>query len=279
MQRLIRYGAYPVIAIGALVLLMLIGINGTGYQPVFLLIALIGSGLVALLERVLPYEAGWNADHGGDTRADTIHFFVGILLFQSSILTFFQLEGLLPKTWMIWPRQLDFPLQVLLAGLILDFGLYAMHRLSHVHGLLWRLHSIHHQPERLYWLNGSRRHPLSALVLAGPALIVLFMLGATPEAVAVWMSFMSIHLAFQHANLDYRLGPFRKLLAVAETHRWHHKRDYEDAQVNFGEVLLIWDHLFGSYHDNVLRLEKGEVGLRGYALPTSYWLQLKWPFL
>ncbi|WP_407938458.1 sterol desaturase family protein [Oceanococcus atlanticus] len=37
------------------------------------------------------------------------------------------------------------------------------------------------------------------------------------------------------------------LLGVAELHRWHHKRDYEDAEVNFGEVWMIWDHLFGSF--------------------------------
>jgi sterol desaturase/sphingolipid hydroxylase (fatty acid hydroxylase superfamily) len=146
-----------------------------------------------------------------------------------------------------------------------------------VQDFLWRLHLLHHSSERLYWLNGGRRHPLSALVLAGPGLAILILLGATPIAVGAWMSFMSVHLAFQHANLDYSLGALRRLLAVAEIHRWHHKRDFEDAQVNFGEVWLIWDQLFGSYHDAPSSPVAGEVGLRERALPSGYIGQLLWP--
>lgn len=169
-------------------------------------------------------------------------------------------------------------MQVLLAGAVMDLGLFAMHRASHAHGLLWRLHAIHHSPERLYWLNGGRRHPLSALVLAGPGLTVLLLLGATPIAVGAWRSFMSVHLAFQHANLDYRLGPLRHLLGVSEMHRWHHKREFEEAQVNFGEVWLVWDHLFGTFHDAPRSPGKDEVGLRTELVPATYFAQLAWPF-
>jgi sterol desaturase/sphingolipid hydroxylase (fatty acid hydroxylase superfamily) len=278
MHTLVRYGSYPVGAVGALLLLTLAAMNGAGYWPTFPMVVLLGGALVAILERWYPYVPDWNRDQSCDTRVDALHFLVNFLLIQSSITAFYLLHDLVPDVWGIWPEQLAFPIQVLMAGLIVDVGLYAMHRLSHVHNFLWRLHAIHHQPVRLYWLNGSRRHPLSALLLAGPSLIVLAVLGASFQSVAVWMSFMSIHLAFQHANLDYRLGPLRLLLAVAETHRWHHKRDYEDAQVNFGEVFLIWDHLFGSFHDTSTRIGQGEVGVRGYTLPAGYWSQLKWPF-
>ncbi|MBI2383974.1 MAG: sterol desaturase family protein [Gammaproteobacteria bacterium] len=168
--------------------------------------------------------------------------------------------------------------QILLAGLVMDLGLYLMHRASHANGFLWRLHAIHHMPERLYWLNGGRRHPLSALLLAGPGLLALLALGATPITVAAWMSIMSIHLAFQHANLDYRLGPLRHLLGVAEMHRWHHKREFEDAQVNFGEVFLIWDRLFGTHFDAPRSPAAGEIGLRDGGIPGTYFGQLLWPF-
>jgi sterol desaturase/sphingolipid hydroxylase (fatty acid hydroxylase superfamily) len=133
-------------------------------------------------------------------------------------------------------------------------------------------------PERLYWLNGGRRHPLSALVLAGPGLIVLLALGARPIALGAWLGIMSIHLAFQHANLDYCLGPFRRVLGVAEMHRWHHKREFEDAQVNFGEVLLIWDVLFGTHYDVGRGPSCGEVGLKDSEIPSTYIGQLLWPF-
>lgn len=277
MKTLIRYGAYPLLAGGVALLLLAMAQAGYGYWPLFPLLTVCGMGLVALLERLSPYQPDWNRDHG-DSRVDLWHWLVSQLLIQFGIALAFGLRTLIPAEWRLWPAAAPMLLQVLLAGAILDFGLYAMHRLSHVHGFLWRLHVLHHSPERLYWLNGGRRHPLSALLLAGPGLTVLFLLGATPIAVGAWMSFMSLHLAFQHANLDYRLGPFRKLLAVAESHRWHHKREFEDAQVNFGEVWMIWDHLFGSYHDAPAMPRAGEVGLRDEQLPSGYWAQLAWPF-
>lgn len=181
--------------------------------------------------------------------------------------------------WVLWPNQASMWVQVLLAGAVIDFGLYVMHRYSHVQPFLWRLHMLHHSPQRMYWINGGRRHPVSALILAGPALAVLMILGATPIAVAAWLAILSIHLSFQHANLDYSLGPLRYVFCVAENHRWHHKREFEDAQVNFGEVWAIWDRLFSSYHDAKSAPRAGEVGLRDTRVPPTYLGQLAWPFM
>ncbi len=278
MRRLIRYTAYPLIAGGLAVLLLTMASRGVVYWPAFPLVVLLGVCIVAVLERIAPYEPEWNLDHG-DTRVDALHLLVSQLLIQTSVAIAFGLRTLLPDMPKLWPHDAAMWLQVLLAGAVMDLGLYAMHRYSHVSSFLWRLHALHHSPQRLYWLNGGRRHPLSALVLAGPGLTALLLLGATPIAVGVWMSFMSIHLAFQHANLDYRLGPFRYLLGVAEMHRWHHKREFEDAQVNFGEVWLLWDHLFGSFHDAPRSPGRGEVGLADTSIPAGYWQQLRWPFL
>lgn len=277
MRPLIRYTAYPLIAGGLFALLLTMATQGIVYWPAFPLVVLVGISVVAVLERIAPFEVEWNHDHG-DTRVDALHLLVSHALIQTGVALAFGLRKLLPETWQLWPSTAPIWAQVLLAGAIMDLGLYTMHRVSHVSGFLWKLHALHHSPERLYWLNGGRRHPLSALVLAGPGLTALFLLGATPIAVGAWMSFMSIHLAFQHANLDYRLGPFRYLLGVAEMHRWHHKREFEDAQVNFGEVFLIWDHLFGTFHDAPRSPGRGEVGLHDNTIPTGYWGQLAWPF-
>jgi sterol desaturase/sphingolipid hydroxylase (fatty acid hydroxylase superfamily) len=279
MKALVRYTAYPLIAGGAAAALLMLANAGVAYWPAFPLVVVAGMGLVAVLERTFPHEPDWNRDRDGDTVADLLHWLVSYLLIQGGVAIAFGLRTWMPETWVLWPQHTPMWAQVLLAGLILDLGLYTVHRASHASGFLWRLHAIHHSSERLYWLNGGRRHPLSALVLAGPGLTVLFLLGATPIAVAAWLSFMSVHLAFQHANLDYRLGPLRHVLGVAEMHRFHHKRDFEDAQVNFGEVLLIWDRLFGSFHDAPRSPGKDEVGLRESTVPPGYWSQLRWPFL
>lgn len=278
MTRLIRYGAYPLIAGGAAVLLVMMARHGTAYWPLFPAVSLAGVLSVAMLERLQPFRKEWVRDHDGDTRIDALHLLVSHALIQSAVAITFGLRALVPEWPLLWPGDAPLALQILLAGLIFDAGLYLMHRLSHHSDLLWRLHALHHSPRRLYWLNGGRRHPLSALALALPGLTLLLILSATPIALGAWLSFMSVHLAFQHANLDYRLGPFRQLIAVAEMHRLHHKRDFEDAQVNFGEVLLIWDRLFGSYFDAQGAQADITVGLQGRAPEERYLHQLMWPF-
>lgn len=153
-----------------------------------------------------------------------------------------------------------------------------MHRLSHRVEWPWRMHTIHHSAERLYWLNGERRHPLHAAIMAGPGLVLLALLAAPQQLIAVWFAILTVHLAFQHANLDYTIGQLRGWIGVAEIHRWHHKRDFEDAQVNFGEVFLIWDRLFGTYYDAPSVVTTGDVGLGDRTFLTTYWQQLVWPF-
>ncbi len=274
---LIRYGAYPVVAGGAVVAIVLAASLGMNYWPTFPTIAAVGILAVALLERVAPYEHDWLLDHG-DLKADIVHTLVNLTVLLLTVEALFALReqflgvGLWPSAWAVLP-------QILLAGAVIDLGLYLMHRWSHTNPLLWRLHAIHHSPERLYWLNGERRHPLSAVILAAPGILVVVACGAPPLVVSAWLSFLTVHLAFQHANLEYRVGPLRYVLGVAEIHRWHHKRDYEDAQVNFGEFWIIWDRLFGTFFDRPTSVSAGDVGLRDSRFPNSYWQQLGWPFL
>lgn len=269
--------AYPVLLGGAGTGLIALTTMGIAYWPTFPLIVIAALTSIALLERALPYEPIWNDDHG-DLVTDVFHNLANHGLIQMSIVGTFVLR----QAWMpdpvLWPDHWPMWAQVLAAGAVLDLSLYLMHRWSHVNPFLWRLHAVHHSPERLYWLNAERRHPLSALMLAGPGLIALLLLGAKAEAISAWFAILTIHLAFQHSNLDYRVGPFKWLLGVAEIHRGHHKREYEDAQVNFGEFWMVWDHLFRTFRLGYSPLKAGDLGLQDRDFPKSYSRQLVWPF-
>lgn len=271
----IRYGSYPLVFGASAAAHVAIVSNGLPYWPNAPLITALALGLVALLERVQPYEPAWLADHQ-DTAVDILHAFTSLSLIFLTVELVTQGRDLLPMTY-LWPTTWPLPVQILLAGFIIDFGLWFMHWASHRQGFLWRLHALHHSSERLYWLNGERRHPLSALILGAPGVAAATLLGAPAEAIGAWLAIVAVHLAFQHANLDYRVGPLRKLLGVAEVHRWHHKRDYEDAQVNFGEFWMLWDQLFGTFRDQRNGVGAGEVGIRA-RMPHSYVAQLRWPF-
>ena len=245
--------------------------------PLLIAVAGIGIALVAVMERILPFEQAWVADHG-DMRADIVHALVNWALLSAGALIVHVATDFvaLPRVWpLAWPVLS----QLALAAVVFDLGLSAMHVLSHRWPWAWRLHAIHHSSERLHWLNGERRHPLSALSMAAPGLLVIAGLGAPPLILSAWLTVVSVHLAFQHANLDYRLGPLRRWISGAETHRWHHKRDYEDAQVNFGEFLLVWDRLFGTFAEPATTLRADEVGLRSRDMAAAYARQLRWPFV
>lgn len=273
---LIRYSAYPTImalTAGAVIALYH---AGSSLWPIATLIALAGAVSVGALERLAPYERAWLHSHE-DLAADLWHNFVNLALIQ--FVSFVMFQWTVAAPWQPWPRHWPFWIQLLLVALIVDLSLYGMHRLSHKQEALWKLHAIHHSPERLYWLNGERRHPLHAAILAAPALLILAGLAAPQELIAIWFTILTVHLAFQHANLDYTLGPLNSWFGVAALHRWHHKRDFEDAQVNFGEFLLVWDRLFGTYYDAPVRLQADALGLRERSFPSRYWRQLRWPFV
>ncbi|TDR37729.1 sterol desaturase/sphingolipid hydroxylase (fatty acid hydroxylase superfamily) [Tahibacter aquaticus] len=272
----LRYGAYPLV-IGAMAVLAIQVLAGVlPVWPTLLMAAAVGIGAVALLERLQPFEPAWQHDYG-DTRADQLHGLVNFGLLAGAAYGLHALRVVMPAG-VLWPTAWPAWIQCLLAGTILDLGLYAMHRVSHRFAWAWRLHAIHHSAERLYWLNGERRHPLSALLMAGPGLIAVIALGAPAVVVSVWLALLSVHLAFQHANLDYSVGPLRRWIATAELHRWHHKREYEDAQVNFGEFWMVWDRAFGTFLDRPGHVGAGDVGLREAAVPATYGAQLRWPF-
>ncbi len=228
------------------------------------------------LERRWPHSPIWQRDHG-DTRTDICHFAGNLAVNQASAALYAEVHARTGGALGVWPSSWPFVWQFLLGAAILDLGLYSIHRASHTVPFLWRLHAIHHSPRRLYWLNGQRRHLLHELLEGTPGLLALGLTGAPPTVVACYMAAITIHLLLQHGNIDSRAGMLRYVFAVAELHRWHHQRLYEQVQGNYGAILSVWDHLFGT----ALRVTGDapiDVGMDDEPdLPGDYIGQLQWP--
>lgn len=272
----IRYGSYPLV-LGATAVVLFGGLAaGWPYFPTVPLTVAAALASVALLERRLPFHEAWARDHR-DSICDAIHAVVNLVV----LLTVHGVIAALAPLWSagtLWPDQWPLWAQALAVGAVLDLSLYSVHWLSHRVAWLWRFHAIHHSSERLYWLNGERRHPLHAGMMAAPGLLAVVLMGAPALAVGAWLGLLAVHLAFQHSNMDYRVGPLRFVIGAAEVHRWHHKREYEDAQVNYGEFWMLWDHLFGTFRLPKHNLGATEVGLKETNFPMDYGPQLGYPF-
>lgn len=276
-QFVLRWLSYPLVFGGSAAFMLWALYAGVPYWPSTPLVAAGGLLTVAALERLQPFRQDWLEDHQ-DSLTDLLHMLVNLSVIQFTAEVLARLGDAVPAAIRLFPVESPLWLQLLLVAGVLDLSLYLMHRISHQVPWLWRFHMIHHSAERLYWMNGERRHPLHAALMAGPGLVLLFACGAPAAVVATWLGILTVHLGFQHCNLDYRIGWLRHIFGVAEIHRWHHKRDFADAQVNFGEFLMVWDQLLGTYHDSAGKLGEAEVGMHEQDVPKDYLGQLVVPF-
>jgi sterol desaturase/sphingolipid hydroxylase (fatty acid hydroxylase superfamily) len=134
--------------------------------------------------------------------------------------------------------------------LILDFAVWAQHRLFHRLPWLWRLHRVHHADLDFDLTTGLRFHPLELLLSMLWKIAVVLALGAPPAAVIAFEVLLNATALFSHANLRLpeRLdATLRGLLVTPDMHRVHHSVDPAETDRNFGFALSWWDRLAGTY--------------------------------
>jgi sterol desaturase/sphingolipid hydroxylase (fatty acid hydroxylase superfamily) len=259
LRALVRYAYAPFIMLGltgAAYWVVADLVVARGYVWAYLLLApLLGVAYLTSFsaERIAPFFADWN-DHAahGDTKANIFHVLVyeyqsvtGVLLIPF-ICWLFPFQGLWPTEWPFWG-------QLLMAFVISDFAFMAMHYLSHRWPPLWRLHAVHHGVGRLYGFNGVLRHPLHQvidMVVANMPLVIIGM----PIPVAFLLGFLiSMTLIVQHSNVDARLGPLQRHLAIGRIHHLHHVNWGTEGDCNFGLFFAVWDKMFGTFNETPSR--------------------------
>lgn len=137
-----------------------------------------------------------------------------------------------------------------LAWLLLDLGMYALHRGLHELRWLWPLHRVHHSDVEFDVTTGLRFHPAELLLSQLFRLGLVALLGASLAAVLAYELVLAAFLLFEHANLRLpaRLErTLRTVLVTPDMHRTHHSVHRDERDSNYGNVLCIWDRLFRSY--------------------------------
>lgn len=237
---------------------------------------------IPLLEKLLPYRQDW-ARTDQDVKPDITHLVVNAII--PKLWTPLQIVVLVGVTgWAsehygagLWPHEWSLVLQLGLMLVIAEFGRYWIHRAAHTVPWLWRLHAVHHSPNRLYFLNAARFHPLEKLIFQIPEVAPFIVLGVNVETIALYFTFNSLHGLFQHSNVSLKLGFLNYIFSMTELHRWHHSKKIRESDTNFGNNLIIWDLLFGTFHWPK-NSEVGEIGLLNPDYPKGYFDQLSAPF-
>lgn len=128
-----------------------------------------------------------------------------------------------------------------------EFVYYWLHRLQHRTLLFWRMHATHHHITKMSAARADRTHPLEFAALnLGPA-VVLALLGASGEVVAVFTAFRISNVYLNHCNLPLRSGLYGWLFTTPEWHALHHSLEREESDRNFGCTVIFWDRVFGTF--------------------------------
>lgn len=247
------------------------------YLPV-----IIGALVITWLEFFMPYRQQWRPA-SREVKNDILYmllvqillarllaFAVALLLLRITQNTQSALEG-------VWLHDWPVALQVVVMIVGAEFMRYWVHRLAHTWSPLWRLHAVHHSPDKLYWLNTGRFHPLEKTIQFLFDSLPFILMGVSAEVLALYFVFYAINGFFQHSNINLKFGILNYVISSAELHRWHHARDIEESGKNYGNNVILWDLVFGSWFLPKDR-QVENLGLFNNHYPMRFRDQLKTPF-
>ena len=175
------------------------------------------------------------------------------------------------------------------AVLFTDFIYYWQHRWSHKNRYLWFFHEVHHSSKffnlatsfRLHWLGR-----IMAPIFFAPAILC----GFRAEQVALFFILNLFYQFFLHTKLIGKIPFVEGIFNTPSAHRVHHSRNKEYLNKNFGGILMLWYHVFGTYQAEGSTPVFGTIGrfesnnpftvqfhkLKGYEKLT-HWITAKMP--
>ena len=151
-------------------------------------------------------------------------------------LTFYKLEP-------IW-------LAVFFAFLVQDFAGYWMHRLNHRVNIFWNRHVIHHSSEE-FNLSCALRQSISETIHFSALLMIPDNVRDPRTYIFNISSYSFIYAVWYHTRIIGSMGFLEKFIVTPSHHRVHHAINSEYLDKNYGQILIIWDKMFGSFQNEL----------------------------
>ena len=280
-SRTVPWLHYPAVITATFLLFSWLHLSGATLLVSTYIPVLFAAALVTWLERRFPYRLEWRPP-SDEVRTD-LAFMTVVQLAWPPVVSFLfvyalieparaldlPLQRLWPHAWPVWA-------QAILMILAVDFLRYWLHRAAHENDTLWRLHSVHHSVEQLYWLNTARFHPLEKAFQMVLDSVPFLLLGVNEVVLSLYYLAYASNGFFQHCNIDLRYGPLNYIVGSAETHRWHHSREPREANANYGNTVILWDLVFGTWF--LPKRTVGALGLTDRRYPRSFFGLMRAPF-
>ncbi|QQS43008.1 MAG: sterol desaturase family protein [Acidobacteriota bacterium] len=130
-----------------------------------------------------------------------------------------------------------------------DFIFYWVHRWGHAINIMWAAHSPHHSAEEMNFfvaLRASVTQRLTSFLFFWP----LTLIGFHPAHIYM-MAGIHLFIAFLHHTefIPKLWRPIEFVFTTPSHHRVHHGVNFKYLDKNFGEFLIIWDRIFGSFEE------------------------------
>jgi sterol desaturase/sphingolipid hydroxylase (fatty acid hydroxylase superfamily) len=152
---------------------------------------------------------------------------------------------------------------------LFTFLQYVVHFLNHKVRLFWCLHEVHHSATHMNTTTGIRNSIFDIISTDALYFLIPF-LGVPPLVFLIIYAGGKIWGNFIHVNEDIvsHLPVINKVLIEPAAHHIHHAKNIIYLDKNYGEIIPLYDKLFGTYQQ---LSELPQYGTLSHNAPDNFW--------
>lgn len=247
-----------------------------------IIVGLATLAFVQLLELAFERHKGWRINRR-ELATDLFYvvFGYGVIGFLSDALVNSPMAQLKQSLGIAtpWLAASPFLVQVFTVMLVFEFGQYWMHRAMHNWTPLWLTHAPHHHITQLNAMKGFIGNPIELFLIS---IGVIALLDVDLNALFAAITAGGAIATYAHANV--RADPpiwYGFFFTTIRNHSLHHTAlSYEDTRCNYGNSVILWDRVFGTYRDGESELvgqdDRKRLSIKEqWLFPLRPWLERK----